>query len=99
MVKLLFISAIAIVLLACSAMPILAQGTAPAYLYVENTNANTVTVVDLGNESVAATIDVGSRIMDVAADPAGKYVYIALAEQRQDHRYCHGYGPGHGPGR
>jgi YVTN family beta-propeller protein len=75
--KLLLISAIAIALLACLAMPVLAQGTAPAYLYVANTNANTVTVIDLSNESVATTINMGSRIIDIAADPGGKYVYVA----------------------
>lgn len=76
-----FISAIAIALLVCSALSVLAQSTAPAqehsYLYVGNTNANTVTVIDLNNESVATAINVGSKIIDIAADPAGKYVYVA----------------------
>lgn len=48
----------------------------PAYAYTANQNANTVSVINLENNAVVATIPVGVQPTGVAVSPDGKKVYI-----------------------
>ncbi|WP_161964488.1 MBG domain-containing protein [Mucilaginibacter endophyticus] len=48
----------------------------PAYAYTANQNANTVSVINLENNSVVATIPVGVQPTGVAVSPDGKRVYV-----------------------
>lgn len=47
------------------------------YAYVTNAGANTVSVVNLGSNSVVATITVGTGPDGIAITPNGLYVYVA----------------------
>lgn len=48
------------------------------YLYVPNENDNTVSVIDISNDAIVATIPVGGTYADTAAiSPNGEFVYVA----------------------
>ena len=53
-------------------MPAPGQG----FLYVGNTDDRTVTVINMQNDSVVNTIDTGTQVTGMAADPTGYYVYL-----------------------
>ena len=76
---LLLISAMIMAMLACSTMPALSQGMMQGheYLYVGSTSNNMVSIIDTSNDTVVKTIDMGSKINGIAADPSGNFVYVA----------------------
>jgi YVTN family beta-propeller protein len=57
-----------------------AQAETPApgqgYLYVGNTGDDTVTIISMQNDSKVSTIDTGTQVTGMAADPTGYYVYL-----------------------
>ena len=77
---LLLITAILSALVMITASSAISQGAGAAqeqgYLYVGNTGDETISVIDLSNSSVIDTIDVGSALHGIAADPNGNYVYV-----------------------
>ncbi len=62
---------------ACPAALSAAPSAGHDFLYVANTNDRTVSIVDMANDTVVKTLDVGIRINAMAADPTGNYVYLA----------------------
>ncbi len=71
------ITALMLAFMACG----MAQAAVPApgqgFLYVANTDQRTVTVIDMQTDKVLSTIEAGSQINGIAADPTGYYVYLA----------------------
>ena len=49
--------------------------TAP-FAYIPNFGSNTVSVIDTGTDTVAATVNVGSNPFGVAVAPDGSHVYV-----------------------
>jgi YVTN family beta-propeller protein len=50
---------------------------AQAYAYVSNSSDNTVSVINVTDNTVAATVDVGGGPWGIAIDANGDYVYVA----------------------
>jgi YVTN family beta-propeller protein len=50
---------------------------AQAYAYVSNNSDNTVSVINVSDNTVAATVDVGGGPWGIAIDANGDYVYVA----------------------
>jgi YVTN family beta-propeller protein len=50
---------------------------AQAYAYVSNNSDNTVSVIDVSDNTVAATVDVGGGPWGIAIGASGDYVYVA----------------------
>ena len=48
-----------------------------SYVYVANMNDDTVSVIQISDNSVIDTISVGDSPTDVAITPDGSYVYVA----------------------
>ena len=55
----------------------MAFDTSTNYIYVANSGANTVSVIDSATNTVIATIPVGSFPVDVAFNPTNGYLYVA----------------------
>lgn len=66
----------ALAIMACAsaqaAMPAPGQG----FLYVANTDDNTITIINMQDNSVVNTIDTGTQVTGMSADPTGYYVYF-----------------------
>jgi YVTN family beta-propeller protein len=60
-----------------------AATTQPAYLYVANSNANTVTEYDIATSSVVGSFASGSGPVAVAVTPDGSQLYVADAASNQ----------------
>lgn len=71
------IMALMLAVLMCPAA--LAEMPAPGqgFMYVGNTDERTVTIIDMQNDTVVKSIEIGSQINGMAADPTGYYVYLA----------------------
>ena len=66
---------LAFALLGINASPASAQVCA-YFAYIPNATAHTVSVIDTGNNSVIATIPVGTEALGVAVHPDGTFVYV-----------------------
>ncbi len=71
------ITALLLAFLACGTAQAAVPAPGQGFLYVANTDQRTVTVVDMQTDNVIRTIEVGSQINGMAADPTGYYVYLA----------------------
>lgn len=65
--------------LLAGAAPAAAATAQPTYLYVANSNANTVTEYDIATSSVVGTFAAGSSPVAVAVTPDGSQLYVADA--------------------
>ena len=51
-------------------------GAAP-FVYIPNTNSNTISVIDTATNNITATVNVGTTPAGVAVTPDGTKVYVA----------------------
>jgi YVTN family beta-propeller protein len=69
--------------LLAGAAPAAAAATQPTYLYVANSNGNSVTEYDIATSSVVGTFAAGSSPVAVAVTPDGSQLYVADAGSNQ----------------